>query len=335
MGMSGRGLRARVAATATVTATIAATGASTAPVHAAEETHVLVGAGDIASCDSRYPSVADTATASLVSSVLDERPDAVVFTAGDNSQGLGADYECYRRSWGVPQIMERTRPSPGNHDYWGSPDLARYFDNFEDSAGAGRPGRPYYSYDLGETWRVIALDSNCVAERDRPEDEHVPGGCGPGSEQAEFLEEELGRDSVKRRCLAAYWHHPFVSQGQQHAGVNENMKYLFRLLYDAGADLVVTGHSHVYERFDDLAPDGERSSDPDRGIRQFVVGTGGAPSQRLTAAEGFTPSRHNQQGVHGVLRLTLRPGRYDWRFLPIAGQTSTEGERPTASCHHG
>ena len=254
----------------------------------------LVAAGDVASCDSD----GDERTAALVA-----RIPGTVAVLGDSVYQLGTPQEfagCYAPSWG--RFRGRTRPAVGNHEY-GTPGAAGYFGYF--GARAGHPDRGYYAYRLGG-WRVIVLNSNCSRV----------GGCGASSPQLRWLRAELAAN--RTRCTLAYWHHARFSSGLH--GNDLTMAPFWDALYAAGAELVLTGHDHHYERFAPLAPSGR--VDRRRGVRQFVVGTGGRshyPVVRRTPGSEIREWR-----TFGVLRLTLRPGSYDWRFVPVAGSTFTD-----------
>jgi len=275
------------------TATASPSGAATA---------TLLAAGDIASCDSS----GDEATAALL-----DRVDGVVATLGDHAypDGSGADFaRCYAPGWG--RHRGRTRPAPGNHEYH-TPGARAYFDYF--GPAAGHPARGYYGYDLG-AWHVVVVNSNCAAV----------GGCHAGSPQHRWLRADLA--GSRARCTLAYWHHPLFSSGAVHSGSTE-IRPIFQALYDAGAELVLSGHNHQYERFAPQAPNGR--ADPARGIRQFVVGTGGASHYRFGAVRANSQARDATS--YGILRLTLRPTGYDWRFLPaLTGRAGDAGSQP---CH--
>jgi hypothetical protein len=253
------------------------------------EDPVLVGAGDIASCGSG----GDEQTAAL----LDTIP-GTVFTLGDNvyQSGTAKQFlQCYDPSWG--RHKARTRPVAGNHDYR-TQGAAGYFGYF--GAAAGDPRTGYYSYDLG-TWRVIVLNSNC----------RQVGGCGPGSAQESWLRQDL--ESQPRPCTVAMWHHPRFSSSEH--GDDTDMRHLWKVLYDAGAEIVLAGHDHTYERFAPQNPAGEL--DRERGIRDFVVGTGGKSHYAFERIDRESEVRNNTD--FGVLKLTLRPSSYDWEFIPVAG----------------
>lgn len=259
---------------------------------------VLVGAGDIAVCGP------DLATAELTARLLDGI-DGTVFTAGDNTQHLGTAQEfrdCYGPTWG--RHRARTRPSPGNHDY-GTPNAAPYFDYF--GAAAGSPGEGYYSYELGG-WHVVALNSNLSMER--------------GSAQASWLRRDL--EANTSLCTAAYWHHPLRSSATN--GGTGAVRHAWELLHEFGAEIVMNGHDHLFERFAPQDPGGRH--DPHRGIRQFTVGTGGYPLYPIAKIQ---PNSEVRGHSHGVLRLTLRPDGYDWTFVPVpGGQFSDSG---SGACH--
>jgi calcineurin-like phosphoesterase family protein len=262
---------------------------------------VLVGAGDIATCQAS----GDETTSAL----LDTIPGTVV-TLGDNVYERGTPQEftsCYDPSWGRHRV--RTRPAIGNHEY-GTPSGSGHFAYFG-SAG-GEIGKGYYSYDLG-AWHVIALNSNCAAI----------GGCGPGSPQEQWLRADLAASSA--RCTLAYWHHPRFSSGI-HGSIPATDAF-WRDLYAAGADVVLVGHDHHYERFAPQDPNGV--ADPARGIREFVVGTGGAPLRpvlrRAANSEVF------RDDTQGVLKLSLSRDRFEWEFVPVAGKTFSD--RGSSLCH--
>jgi hypothetical protein len=255
---------------------------------------VLVGAGDIADCNS----AGDEATAALLDGI-----NGTVFTTGDNVYETGTATEfanCYNPSWG--RHKARTRPSVGNHEY-GTAGATGYFGYF--GSAAGEQGKGYYSYDLG-AWHIVVLNSNCAQV----------GGCQAGSVQEQWLRADLAAHPAA--CTLAYWHHPRFSSGQH--GNNSAMQPFWQALYDFGADVVLNGHDHTYERFAPQTPSG--ASDPQRGIRQFVVGTGGRSHY------GFPNSPPNSEvrngNTFGVLKLTLSSNTYNWQFVPVAGGTFTD-----------
>jgi hypothetical protein len=266
---------------------------------------VLVGTGDIASCSG----VGDEATAKL----LDDIP-GTVFTTGDNAypDGSAEDFrECYDPSWG--RFKNRTKPAPGNHEYY-TKEAEGYFDYF--GKAAGDPDKGYYSYDLG-AWHLIALNSNTCEEG--------LGGCGASSPQVRWLKADLSANDDKR-CTLAYFHHPRFSSGEVHGNTPE-VKPFWGVLYEAGADVILSGHEHNYERFAPQDPDGK--ADPKRGIREFVVGTGGANHYHIL--DPLPNSEVHNDNTYGVLKLTLHPKSYEWRFLPAASGEFTDSDED--QCH--
>jgi acid phosphatase type 7 len=262
---------------------------------------VVLAAGDIASCQSQ----GDEATAALLAG----RPGTVI-TLGDNVYETGNPLEfagCYDSSWGAQK--HRTRPSPGNHDY-ATPGASGYFGYF--GAAAGDPTTGYYSYDVG-TWHVVALNSNCSVV-----------SCAAGGAQEAWLRADLAAHHAA--CTLAYWHHPRFSSGTVH-GSDTAVQPLWQALYDLGADLVLAGHEHNYERFGPLDPDGE--VDPARGLRSFVVGTGGRSHYGFGSP--ITGSEVRDSTTFGVLALVLHPAGYDWEFVPEAG--SSFRDSGSAACH--
>lgn len=263
------------------------------PDPGSSEEVVLVGAGDIAKCDLM-------GGAHGTARLLDQTP-GTIFTLGDHAyeSGSTSDFEkCYTPTWG--RHRARTRPSPGNHDL--KTDRGRpYYEYFGDNAGP--KGRGYYSYDLG-SWHIISLNS---------EDD-----TRPGSAQGLWLREDLKANP--RECILAYWHTPRFSSGPH--GNDRRLSDVWRMLYEAGAEIVLSGHDHTYERFAPL--DAEGDVDPERGVRQFVVGTGGAGVYKFKRPAPNSEIRSND--TYGVLKLTLGPGRYQWEFLPVsAGKFSDSG----------
>jgi len=262
---------------------------------------VLVGAGDIASCDSD----GDEKTAALLDHI-----EGTVFTLGDNVYGKGTAAEfanCYGPSWG--RHRARTRPVAGNHDYR-TAHAAAYFAYF--GAAAGDPSKGYYSYDLG-AWHVVVLNSNCKEV----------GGCATGSAQEKWLREDLLAHPA--RCTVAMWHHPRFSSADH--GDSLDMADIWRTLYELDVDVALSGHDHDYERFAPL--DGEGRLDPKRGILSFVVGTGGKSHYDFKRIHPTSEVRNND--TYGVLRLTLHPTSYDWEFVPVDGGLFRDSG--TASCH--
>jgi hypothetical protein len=282
-----------VAITQTATVTVLAPGSSV----------TFVGAGDIADCSSSD----DEATAALINAM----PGVPVFTLGDNAYQNGStkDYaNCYNPSWGA--FKSRTHPSAGNHEY-NTNGAAPYFAYF--GAAAGPAGLGYYSFDLG-AWHVIVLNSNIET--------------GANSPQDVWLRADLA--AHPNVCTLAYFHHPLYSSigGTGSGGaVITSARRLWDDLYAAGADLILNGHRHVWERIAPAKPDG--TADPVRGIRTIIAGMGGESGGDLTNVFPLSEAREGR--TFGVLKLTLRSTSYDWQFIPVAGSTYTDSG--TGSCH--
>jgi Calcineurin-like phosphoesterase len=268
---------------------------------------VVTAAGDIAGGDA---GTHDTATGDVIRSI---NPD-VALTLGDNDYGdgtLSAYQKEYGPAWG--SFKARTRPAAGNHDYetGNANGLVDYFNGagVRNGPAGDRTKGVYYSFNLG-SWHLIALD-NYVS-------------MASGSPQETWLRRDLA--AHPGRCTLAYWHEPRFTSGSIHAP-NTATQPLWNDLYAAHADIVLNGHNHQYERFALQNPSGR--ADPN-GLREFVVGTGGQGQYSFDATLAANSQVH-QTGTWGVLRLTLHPGGYDWRFVPIAGQTWTDSG--SQACH--
>jgi hypothetical protein len=259
-------------------------------------THVLLAAGDIAWCG---PDEDDTGR------LLERDPDAVVAPLGDLAYDSGTPEEferCYLDAWG--HALDRTRPAPGNHDAV-TAGLAGYFGVFGDRAGEAPAG--FYSYDVGDHWHAVVLNSNCT----------VAAPCGAAGAQVRWLERDLG--AAGDRHVVAYWHHPRFSSGRY--GDDDRTAAFWDVLHAAGADIVLAGHEHDYERFTTLDPDG--AHDPD-GIRQFVVGTGGAVLREFPGPPTAT-TEARESDHHGILRLELEPCGYRWQFVTVDAGVLDDG----------
>jgi len=266
---------------------------------------VLVGAGDIAVWGNLNGA---QATARL----LDKIP-GTVFAVGDTAASRGRPEEFtyyYDKTWG--RHKARTRPALGNHEYE-YPNAGAYFDYF--GAAAGDPKKGYYSYDLG-TWHIIVLNSNCA---------DVWGGCAAGSPQEQWLRKDLAEHPAA--CTLAYFHHPRFSSGKNHGSEPEMIPF-WKALYDANVEVVLAGHEHNYERFAPQDPNGV--ADPVRGIREFVVGTGGK-NHNYPFGPPIANSEARDSDTFGVLKLILHAKGYDWEFIPEAGKTFTDSG--SGVCH--
>ena len=205
--------------------------------------------------------------------------------------------DCYDPGWG--RHMERSRPVPGNHEYE-TPGAAGYFDYF--GLFAGQRGAGYYTFTAGP-WKIFALNSEI--------------SMAPGSTQVQWLRDEL--QNSNHTCTLAYWHRPLFSSGQN--GNNPDTRALWTTLIEFGADVVLNGHDHIYERFE--PQDDQGRLDPVRGLRQFTVGTGGA---RLTSPGAPKPNSVVRSGAsYGVIQMTLNVNSYSWEFKSVNNSFSDSG----------
>jgi acid phosphatase type 7 len=287
---------------------------ATAPVHR-RRTVKLVTAGDIACnpVDRRYGIGQGEETGcqqKATSQLIARLKPAAVMPLGDNQYQHGTYrgfMSSYAQTWG--RFLAITHPVIGNHEY-DTPHAAGYFGYF--GRAAGDPRKAYYSYDLGR-WHVVVLnDTGC----------RYVGGCGAGSPQERWLRRDLAAD--RARCTLAAWHEPRWSSGEH--GSNPALQAMWRDMYAAGVDVVVAGHDHHYERFEPLDASGR--SDPSRGIRSFVVGTGGVGLRGFEHyAVGSVVREHD---TFGVLALSLHPSGYSWRFVPVGDSFNDRGR---GRCH--
>ncbi|HZU14576.1 MAG TPA: metallophosphoesterase [Chloroflexota bacterium] len=253
----------------------------------------------------------EMATSNLI---VAAHPDAV-FALGDLQYGggtLAAFQQSYGPSWG--RVRAITYPLLGNEDY-ANPDAMGYFGYFGKLA-RNDPGG-YYSFDLG-AWHIISLNSLC--------NEPGVGGCGIGSSQETWLLDDLA--SHRSACTLAMWHFPRFTSGKN--GNHPEMQTFWDDLYAFGTDILLHGHDHIYERFAPQNPG--QQADP-RGIREFIVGTGGNNHQ-----PHFGTLQPNNEVLDnttfGVLKLSLADGSYAWEFLPDQqagnGKLTDQG---TGTCH--
>jgi len=291
----------------------------------------LVGAGDIASCSYNR----DYQTARVVNSTIASADAPVtIFTLGDNAypDGTGSQFRnCYDPTWGGSHLGKRTDITPtlynprmwsltrlpvvGNHEYR-TPGASAYFDYF--GASAGDPTKGYYSYDVG-SWHFVVLNSNC----------DKVGGCGKLSPQGRWLRADLADHPAA--CTMASFHHPLYTSSTADTTI---VRPFWDMLYKEGADVILSGHAHYYERFAPQRPDG--ILDLRYGIREFIAGTGGQDPDnpmRLPRAANSVTDSEKSPGVtaYGVLKLDLYAGSYTWRFLHVEGETFTDSG--TGQCH--
>lgn len=262
----------------------------------------ILAVGDIAVCGMQNDELTGQLAAELPGTIL---------ALGDMVYESGTESEfkrCFDSSWGA--VKDRIRPVPGNHEFE-TAGAGPYYEHFGDAAGT--PGLGWYSFDIG-AWHVIALNSNC---RDQ---QNV---CSDDSPQGDWLETDLARHPTA--CTLAFMHHPRWTSGEH--GSDPLLGEFWTMLYDAGVDVVLTGHDHDYERFTPMDADG--AADPTRGIRLFIVGTGGRSLDPFADILPTSEARNNVS--YGVLQMALYDGHYTWEFIP----TDADGYRDagTGTCH--
>jgi len=306
-----------VGASAMVTVVATPVGATATAIAPASGDPVIAAAGDIACgpSDPNYKGGKGTPTAcrqKYTSNLLVGAGLTAVLTLGDNMQSDPSPTgfsTVFNPTWG--RVKAIIHPEAGNHDY-GYSGAKGYFGYFGGAAGDSSKG--YYAFNIG-AWHVLAINSNCTK---------ITGGCGAGGAQEQWVRADLAANTTMQ-CTLAFFHHPRYSSG--YGSNNASMSTIFQDLYNARADVVLSGHSHDYERF---APQDNASHlDNQRGITQFVVGTGGS---FFTGFGTVKPnSQLRQNSTFGVLQLTLHPSSFSWRFEPEAGKTWTD--TGTRACH--
>jgi len=283
----------------------------------------IAAAGDIACGSGKTPTTTTCQQAATSDLALSLHPDAAL-PLGDDQYELGSlsDFQgVYDPSWGRMNAL--AHPVPGNHEYGYIGTSIQptggtgYFTYFGDRSHPLQPGcttlcRSWYSWNIG-SWHIVALDSQCG----------VIGGCNPGNPEYQWLQSDLGANTSK--CVLAYWHIPLYSSSQDH---QPDMQSIYQLLYTKGADVVLSGHAHFYERFN--PQDAFGNLDTTSGIPQFVVGTGGRSFFSISS----TPAKNSAARIantFGVLQMTLSDGSYSWNFVPAnTGGTTDSG---TGTCH--
>jgi hypothetical protein len=279
---------------------------------------IIAAAGNIA-CDPTSPEfnggagTAGECGMRATSNLLLAGKFAAVLALGDNQYPCGAysDFLAgFEPSWG--RVKQLIHPVMGNHDFLcdGSNTGPGYFQYF--GAAAGTVNQGYYSFDIG-SWHLIALNSEC----------HAVGGCGSTSPQGQWLAADLAAHT--NTCTLAYWHYPRFASGLE--GNQADIGPFWDALYAAGVDVILNAHEHHYERFAPQTPAGQ--VDAARGIREFIVGTGGRMLHGFTFNGANSEIRLNQSW--GILQLTLRPSSYAWQFVPVAA--GAPADAGSAACH--
>ncbi len=258
----------------------------------------VVAVGDVACPAGEAPSgdrCRQAATAALAQK-LD--PDLVI-GLGDQQYEHGSlsDFQnSYDKSWGA--LLARTRPVPGNHEYYTS-GAQGYYSYF-----SGRqPGPPGYYRVTANGWNLYLLNSNCHKISCRRE--------------ARWLRRQMNAHPAK--CTLLAMHHPRYSSGKH--GNNGAVKRLWKVAYRHRADVALAGHDHDYERFKRMNPWNRVKSR--RGIQSFVSGAGGKTLYpRGSHKRG---SVYFQNSTPGVVQLQLEDGSYSWSYHAIDGRVLDSG----------
>ena len=299
----------RVLLIVAVTVSLAFLPTTSVPVAASVGDPVLAAAGDIA-CPPGKAATANACAQKATSDLLVAMQPTVVASLGDHQYDIGSLAQfngAFDPTWG--RVKSLIRPAIGNHEIKSDPKAGGYYSYF--GAAAGDRTKGYYSYNVG-TWHVVVLNGNCGAG----------SGCAAGSPQEQWLRADLAANPAA--CTLAYWHQPRFSSGNH--GSDPKYDAFWKALSAAGAEVVLNGHDHDYERFAPMTPSGAR--DDARGIREFVVGTGGVHYEPWSSVK---PNSLVRSQTYGVLKLTLHDGSYDWQFVPVAGKSFTD--KGTGYCH--
>ena len=271
---------------------------------------IIAAAGDIACAPGGMVTATTCRQAKTAALFLGNPAITAVLPLGDEQyeNGALADFQAvYDTTWG--RALGKTHPVPGNHEYASGANGAGYFAYF--GSRAGQPGKGWYSFNIGK-WHLIALNANCS---------HIHG-CGPSSPQMTWLRNDL--NAHHPACTLAFWHQARFSSGPE--GNLADYDAFWKVLYSHHVDVVLSAHNHVYERYALQTP--AQARDPQDGIREFVVGTGGKSLDPFTGP--FTNGQFRQNTQFGVLKLTLHGQRYDWRFVSTTNGVLDSGQ---TDCH--
>ena len=271
---------------------------------------IIAAAGDIACAPGGMVTATTCRQAKTAALFLGNPAITAVLPLGDEQyeNGALADFQAvYDTTWG--RALGKTHPVPGNHEYASGANGAGYFAYF--GSRAGQPGKGWYSFNIGK-WHLIALNANCS---------HIHG-CGPSSPQMTWLRNDL--NAHHPACTLAFWHQARFSSGPE--GNLADYDAFWKVLYSHHVDVVLSAHNHVYERYALQTP--AQARDPQHGIREFVVGTGGKSLDPFTGP--FTNGQFRQNTQFGVLKLTLHGQRYDWRFVSTTNGVLDSGQ---TDCH--
>jgi hypothetical protein len=272
--------------------------------------HEILAVGDMAGAAGDNPG--SMAMAALVKSLLSEKPGSALLVLGDNAydDGTAEEYAAhYDPGWGDAAIRRVTFPCPGNHDYH-SPGAAPYYSYFGSVAGTGNRG--FYSFDWNG-WHFVSLNTEKDYQR--------------GSGQLAWLEADLtAHDTMP---TIAFFHRPRFGSGGH--GDSDNPEAFWDVLFAHHVEIALCGHAHHYERF---APQDPRQRPDPRGIRQFIVGTGGRGLVPPKPPGRRKPNSEVADGTtFGVLKLTLDAASYQWEFVSTGGGFTDRSTGPHAVNH--
>lgn len=294
--------------------TISRGGEPAAPAVQGADSVVIAAAGDLV-CGSETPDGIPCLEEYMADLVIQLKPDALLLL-GDlqYERGSAEDFKTrFEPTFG--QFKAFIYPVPGNHEYF-TEGAVPYFDYFNgvgaDSGRAGSRGRGFYSFNLG-AWHIVALNTNCPQI----------GGCSMRSAQAQWLRADLAANKAK--CTLAFMHSARFSSGEH--GNDDLLRDLWRIMYEAGVDVVLAAHDHTYERFG--PQDWQGRTDKERGIRSFVVGTGGKGLARFGRTRPNSELQRNS--AVGFLTMVLKADSYSWKFAPLP--TLTLDDSGTGTCH--
>jgi calcineurin-like phosphoesterase family protein/Big-like domain-containing protein len=257
---------------------------------AAGQPYVLAAVGDGAAGQTSAGDVSDL--------IASWNPNAFLYLGDVYEKGTATEFMNWYGVAGSSLYFGRfssiTDPTVGNHEYTAGK-APGYF-------GYWKTPKDYYSVNTPAGWHLISLNSN------------LDGSVG--SAQYNWLDTDLTNNTSP--CTLVYFHHPLFNIGVE--PVPARFTAIWPLLAQKGADIVLTGHDHDYQRW--VPMDGTGSPSP-AGPTEFVVGTGGHSLQSFVATDSRVAN--SDSGHFGALRLDLSSGGASYRFVTTAGATLDSG----------